>query len=89
MFQPIQGQSTQQKTVTVNFTDDNTALEDSEILRFSLSNPISTTLFEPSTVDIVITDDDSGLIHFKYCQVIIFFTFRCNYHICLFFLQLH
>ena len=70
MFQPMQGQTTQQKTVTITFANDDIALEDDEILSFSLSNPVGTNLTAPSTVDVVITDDDGGLMHFNHCEVI-------------------
>ena len=63
VFQPIEGQTMQEKKVTITFTDDNIALEDDEILHFSLSNPVGTKITAPSTVDVVITDDDGGLIH--------------------------
>ena len=56
----------QERKVTINFIDDNIALEDFQILRFSLSNPNGTNLTEPSTIDIEITDDD-GMLTYLSC----------------------
>ena len=47
----------------VTIKNDNIALENDTILRYSLVNPPGTKLAEPSTVDLVITDDDSLLMH--------------------------
>ena len=63
VFQPIQDQNMQAEKVTISFTDDNIALEDDEILRYSLSNPVGTKITAPSTVDVEITDDDGRLIY--------------------------
>ena len=49
VFQPIQDQNMQAEKVTITFTDDNIALEDDEILRYSLSNPVGTEITAPST----------------------------------------
>ena len=91
-FQPIQGQTMQEEKVNITITDDNIALEDDEILRFSLSNPVGTKITAPSTVDVEITDDDGRLIHLKNYQNVFIntyvFTFSCNCLICLFLLYL-
>ena len=51
------------KTVNITITDDNIALENDTFLRYSLGYPNKIELGKPSTVDVVITDDDSLLVH--------------------------
>ena len=58
-FQPMQGQLTQQATIKVTFDDDDIALEDNEIIGFSLSDPQGSILSPMSTtIDVVVMDDD-------------------------------
>ena len=61
VFQAILDRKMQEKNFTITFKDDEIALEDDQIRRFSLSNPNGTNLNEPSTIDIVVTDDDGML----------------------------
>ena len=57
-FQPIQGQTTQQATVTITLNDDAIALEEPETLRFGLVDAVNAVINNP-TIDVTITDDDS------------------------------
>ena len=80
------------KTVPFNITDDNIALENDTFIRYSLGYPDNTNLVEPSTVDVVIADDDSSLMHSMVFLTSFYlhlcFTFSCECHICFILLYL-
>ena len=61
-FQPDSTLTTQYITVTFNIPDDEIALENPEIIRYSLVSPMGTALSMPSMTDVVITDDDGMCI---------------------------
>lgn len=58
-FQPMPQVPSQEAIVTVIFEDDDIALEQSEVLQFTLV-PVDSdvTLNGPPTIDVVVTDDD-------------------------------
>ena len=58
IFDPIQDQTSQEATVTIAIDDDDVALEENEILYFSLSDPQGVTLSKPSSINVSIEDDD-------------------------------
>ena len=58
IFQPIPGQSTQERVITITFSDDDIALEANEICTFRLANATGAVLSPPSETSATIIDDD-------------------------------
>ena len=58
IFQPIPGQSTQERVITITFSDDDIALEASEIRTFRLANATGAVLASPSQTSVTIIDDE-------------------------------
>ena len=58
-FTPMVGVTTQMQVVTITFEDDDIALEEDEVIRFSLNNSVGIAIPQASsTVDLIVEDDD-------------------------------
>ena len=68
VFNPMPGVDTQQQTVTITFIDDEIALEDDQIISFSLNNSMGTTI-NGQAVDVIVTDDD-GMFHDSHTRTV-------------------
>ena len=58
IFQPIQDMASQQTTIKITFIDDDIALEENEILQFTLSDPQGISLPLVPLIELIVTDDD-------------------------------
>ncbi len=86
VFNPMSGVVTQLQTVTITFIDDDIALEDDQIIRFSLNNSMGTTI-NGQAVDVIVKDDD-GMFHGSHTQYIKLFTHRGHCPVCISTIQL-
>ena len=57
VFNPMPGVQMQVQTVVITFVDDDIALEDDQILSFSLNNSMGTEI-TGHPIDVIVQDDD-------------------------------
>lgn len=86
IFFPKVDVSSQNVTVNISIVDDEIALEDEEILVYSLINAQGATLASPSDLFVAVTDDDGRFIVYFIASMALFLFCSCYSWVCFFFI---